>query len=195
MGNCTRPPAPAQAHGWTQALRTQAHQKPRATRAEEQPHSGAHLTCGGMQVSQGRPAAGPLLPVLTALGAATEPSPQRAQRRHSLATCNQPESHTSTRGSGAGQRGHGAPVPPREKSAPVSLTSPWLWEEVHHKPPFRSLSEGLPLGGWLWNGACLGVPLPASSSPKQAGKKERPLHNSGLFLQHPRAAWAPRPQS
>lgn len=28
-----------QAHGWTKALRTQAHQKPRATRAEEQPHS------------------------------------------------------------------------------------------------------------------------------------------------------------
>lgn len=39
MGNCTPPPAPGQAHGWTQALRTQAHQKPRATRAEEQPHS------------------------------------------------------------------------------------------------------------------------------------------------------------
>lgn len=71
------------------------------------------------------PAAGPLLPVLTALEAATEPCPQRAQRRHSLATCNLLESHTSTSGSGAGPWGHGAPVPPREKSAPVLFTSPW----------------------------------------------------------------------
>ena len=68
---------------------------------------------------------GPLLPVLTAPGAATEPFPQRAQRWHSLATYNLLESHTSTSGSGAGPRGYGAPVPPREKLVPVPLTSPW----------------------------------------------------------------------
>lgn len=125
-GTWTRPRPREQAHGWTKVLRTQAHQKPRATRAEKQPHSRSspHVLRDIGEPGEG-PAAGPLLPVLTAPGAATEPFPQRAQRWHSLATYNLLESHTSTSGSGAGPRGYGAPVPPREKLVPVPLTSPW----------------------------------------------------------------------